>query len=195
MKRATREAAKKPARVTTATKRKRRNPEDAEALAAAVSESFHGRPAQSVRDVEETVARRAVLADLGRMIELGVWTDEDRFIKLTFPRGVRCACSPEKDDQGKPFSRSLYFVGGDQSLDLAELGIEGAMVKDHVRIGDCQTIAYHTSKVFHNFEPNDYEHQFGEESNNLPTLNYDTLNQRVFLVGGSYEVRPEGIVD
>lgn len=164
--------------------KKKRNPVGD---AAALSEAFHGRPVETVSEYEETELRRRELADLGRLIELGVWTDEDVYAVLRFKGNVRCAASGD--------GRSIYFVGGDQALNLADLGIEDRMVKDHVRIGDVASIVYHTSKVFHDFEPSDYEHQFGEDSGNLPVLNYDTLNRRLFLVGGSYEVRPEGIVD
>jgi hypothetical protein len=178
-----------------APKKKKRNPDTAEADAAAVSESFHGRPAKSVKDYEEIEARRTTLADLGRLIELVVLDDDDNEITLGPFKAVRCACSPEKDAKGKPVGRSIYFVSGDQALNLEALGIDGRRVKDQIRIGDAVAITYFTSKAFHDFEPSDYEHQFGEETGDLPTLNYDTLSRRLFLTGGSYEVRPEGIVD
>lgn len=163
---------------------KRKNPD--EEAAAALSEAFHGRPAKEIRDYEETWLERRVLADLGKLIELRVWLDEDDYIGFS-PKGVRVAAS---DDGGQ-----IYFVGGDQALDLAALGLDRALPKDHLEIGPCDYIAYFTSKKFHDFEPSVYEHQLGEESGNVPTLNYDVLNQRFYLTGGNYQILPAGITD
>lgn len=175
--------------------RRRKNSEVDDA--AALSEAFHGRPANKVRDVEELRQERTALADLGRLVGMRVWPDEDWCIDLgrvdkdapqsdAF-RGVRLGASP---DGGQ-----LYFVGGDQALDLARLGLDRYLPKDHIVIGVVESIGYHTSKAFHNFEPTWYTHQFGEEGGEQPILNYDTLNRKLYLTGGSYQVRPEGIVD
>ncbi|HZT36622.1 MAG TPA: hypothetical protein VFA28_01900 [Bryobacteraceae bacterium] len=170
--------------------RSRRNPAEdlsGEEAAAALSEAFHGRPAHEARDYVEEVAERQVLTDLGRLIELRVWLDEDDYIALKPKAGVRVACSP---DGGQ-----IYFVGGDQAVELDAIGLEKSLPKDHLALGACDYICYHTSKDFHDFEPVDYEHQFGEETGDLPILNYDVLNKRLFLTGGSYQVKRAGIVN
>jgi hypothetical protein len=174
----------------------RRNPDET-AAAAALSEQFHGRPARTVREIEELHEERETLADLGRLIGMRVWPDEDWCIDLgrveeSAPesdsfRGVRLAASP---DGGQ-----LYFVGGDQALDLKKLGLDRYLPKDHIAIGPVETIGYFTSKAFHSFEPTWYTHEFGEEGGEQPILNYDVLNRKFYLTGGSYQVRPEGIVN
>ncbi|HBY64730.1 MAG TPA: hypothetical protein DEH78_33330 [Solibacterales bacterium] len=168
-------------------RRRRRN---TEASAAALSEAFHGRPVRQVRDVAEVFFEPDQLADLGRLVELGVLVGEDDVLTLT-PRGnVRVAATPS--------AGQIYFVGGDQALsleDLKKFGANPRLEKDHLQLGPCQTIAYHTSKAFHRFEPSDYEHEFGEEGGDLPTLCYDVRSRKLYLVGGSYVVKPEGIVN
>lgn len=173
---------------TTNGRRGRRNPgEDAElAAAAAMFEGFHGKPASSVREVSELQHSRTTLADLGKMLDLEVWPiDEDRPFRLNF-KGVRLACSP---DGGQ-----LYFIGN-QALDLAGIGLADDLPKDHVNVGEVIAISYHTSKAFHDFDPTDYRHEFGEEGGRLPMLAYDVLSEKFYLTGGSYQVKPEGIVN
>lgn len=168
-----------------AARRGKRNP-DAQLEAAQLSEQFHGRPAKQARDYEQDQAVRRVLADLGRLLEITAETPDGQQLKLRF-RGVRLASSP---DGGQ-----LYFLGNDQEVPLEMLGLADGMPKDQVVIGEALSIVYHTQKGFHDFEPTDYEHEFGEESGVRPTLCYDVLNRRPYLVGGNYQVRPEGITD
>lgn len=167
-------------------KKRPRNPGDEDLQAAAqLSEKFHGRPARTVREIEEVEQSRDTLADLGRLISFTVWLDEDDAAQIDF-KGVRLACSP---DGGQ-----LYLTGN-QRLDLAALGLDRYLPKDHITVGQVETVVYHTSKAFHNFEPVEYEHQFGEEGGELPTLGYDVLSEKFYLTGGSYQVKPEGIVN
>jgi len=169
-------------------KKRRRNSEATEAAAAtALTEEFHGRPVRSTREVAERYETPTQLADLGRLVMLLVWLDEDHPAELRFGGNVRVACT---GDGG-----SLYFVGGDQRLDLAKLGRDGYLPKDSVRIGEVETIVYFTSKEFHDFDPVEYQHEFGEEGGELPVLAYDSRNKKLYLVGGSYTVRREGIVN
>jgi hypothetical protein len=163
---------------------RRRNGADIEA-AAELSEQFHGRPARSVRDVTEVEHSRGTLSDLGRLVSLLVWIDEDNPYELTF-QGVRLAASP---DGGQ-----LYLIGN-QRLDLAALGLDKYMPKDHITVGAVSQVVYATSKAFHNFAPTEYEHEFGEEGGAEPMLGYDVLSEKFYLTGGSYQVRPEGIVN
>lgn len=174
--------------VSVVSKRRRRNPgeETGEAQAAKLSELFHGRAAHEIRDYVEEFNERAVLAKLGRLLELRAATDSGEYVGLK-PRGVQLAASP---DGGQ-----LYFVGGDQALDLAAIGLKKQLPKDHVVIGECDYIEYHTTKDFHDFEPVDYHHRFGEKTGETPTLCYDVLNQKLYLVGGAYRVKREGIVN
>ena len=97
---------------------------------------------------------------------------------------MRLACTPN--------GGQLYFVGGDQSIDLAALRID-AEGKDHADVGEVLLVSYLTKKGFHNFEPIEYGHNFGEDGGILPTLHYDTRNKLLYLSGGSYVVTDAGI--
>jgi hypothetical protein len=83
----------------------------------------------------------------------------------------------------------LYLVGGDQSLDISTLGIEGdAATKELVTIGDVCKVYYETEKDFDKFETIQYHHELGEETGELPVLAYDRLNKRLLFVGGAYRI-------
>jgi hypothetical protein len=166
-------------------KARRRNPDDT-AAAADLFEQFHGAPATHVTAIRELDRERTELAELGRLIQLHVLLPGNKLAVLK-PRGVRVGAA---GDGGQ-----IYFVGGDQALDLEQFGLAKALPKDHVLIGEADYIEYYTTKAFHNFEPTIYQHHFGEESGVLPALNYDVLNRQFYLSGGRYQVRPEGIVD
>jgi hypothetical protein len=165
---------------------RKRNPAAGPLEAAAeLSEQFHGRPAEKITVVAETEAEHAAVAELGRLIELHVKTAVGKFrLPFTGTRVKVCAT---------PDGRNIVFIGGDQAIDLESLGIESD--KDQLPLGECTHIVYATKKGFHNFEITDYVHEFGEESGDRPTLGYSPLNTRLYLEGGRYEVRPEGIVD
>lgn len=168
------------------TKRRKNSGNDA-AAAARLSAKFHGRTPRQVTEYDEAVLEHSELADLGRMVELQVIDSGRYVVPLEFSGNVRLACTP---DGGQ-----LYFVGGDQALPLRKLQLTKDLPKDHLTIGPVLKIAYFTSKAFHSFEPSTYEHEFGEEGGSLPWLNYDVLNQKLYLTGGSYRVKREGIVN
>jgi len=166
-------------------KRSRKNPEDATQAAAKLSEQFHGRPARRITVHEEQEADRAVLTELGRLLELHVLVDGRRFQLPFHGTRVKVAASPD--------GKNLFLVGGDQALQLASLGIKSD--KDFVPVGPCTHIVYRTKKAFHNFDETDYVHEFGEEGGTPPLLGYSVLNQRFYFEGGTYTVKPEGIVN
>jgi hypothetical protein len=169
---------------------KRRNPSadssDQLAGAARLSESWHGRPPRTVRELEELVEVRTDFADLGGLDEFVVIGRDgaDEFT-MRFGHDVRVGGVLEERDGGK-FAVQLYFVGGDQAIDLAEFGIDDPHDKD--LLGQVKSICYVTTKkhVKANNEP--FEHEFGEEGGELPSLVYDSLNQRLELIGGSYSI-------
>lgn len=154
--------------------------------AARMSEQFHGRPARTIREIEQTVPAVVTLAELGRLIELHVLTADGRAHALTFGRGARLATNPA--------GNQLYIIGGDQEPNLKALGVAGN--RDFVLIGEAWKVVYFTSKAFHNFEPAEYIHEFGENrGGERPALGYSTKDRRLFLIGGTYRVKPEGIVN
>lgn len=175
---------KRPTVKQGARRTKRRNPGDIE-QAAAMSEAFHGRPAHRVRTVDEQNDSPKVLAELGALRKFTVETPHGDLVELKFGKGVKLAANPK--------SHQLYIVGGDQSVDLEALDMGDEAEKDHAYLGEVARVLYHTKKGFHDFEPIDYDHEFGEEGGRRPRLNYDCINSRLYVTGGSYTIEPEGI--
>lgn len=158
---------------------KKRNPV---AAAADLSEAWHGRPAKSQREVVEEIQEHGVLTDLGRLEELELSTGRKSVIPLA-DFGPCRLCSSEGGGQ-------LYLVGGDQSIDLAALGIKSE--KEFVPLGECRAVTYVTAKQHLSEEDKTagpYRHEFGEEGGGLPLLVYDVRNKLLSLVGGSYTIK------
>ena len=84
----------------------------------------------------------------------------------------------------------LYIVGGDQSLDLASLGITGPEAeKEIVYIGHVTHVTYHARKIFNGKEEEyDYVHRMGEDGGEEPLINYDRINRKIQLAGGTYKI-------
>lgn len=173
----------KPVRSTAPKKARRRN---SEPDAAEMYKKFHGRPSTKVTEFEEPADEPAELAELGKLLYLIVEIDGEQYDLSGYGDCKLCATA----DGGQ-----LYLVAGRQALDLEDLGLWDLLPKDHVEIGEILQISYHTRKGFHAFEPVDYYHDFGEESGIRPRLAYDTRNKRQYIIGGAYQVKPEGIVD
>lgn len=105
----------------------------------------------------------------------------------------------------------LYFIGGDQEFDVAEfseaadLGYDARELKaDSILLGPVKAIAYFADK--HHLEgPREqkkgipYQHEFaidestGEVVGEWPDLYYWPKEKQFKLVGGSYQILPEGI--
>lgn len=164
--------------------RRRRNSEADDA--AAMYETFHQRPPGHIVDYEQAYQYPTHFAELGELLELHVYLDRaNPDFKLSQFKGAQCVCTPD--------GSNIYFLGGDQALDLDAMGVSSD--KDFIELGPCNYICYFTVKGFHDFEPTKYEHKFGEDSGVFPRLTYDRLNHTLFLVGGEYQVRRPGIVN
>ncbi len=163
----------------------RRNP-DTLTAAEAKFEEFHQKRPGRIVEFEQSLTYPENYAELGKLKELRFDLDE---ANLDFPlsqfKGCQAVCTPD--------GANIYFIGGDQAIAFEALNI--ASDKDMVELGSCTYICYHTVKGFHDFEPIDYWHRFGEEDGIMPVLAYDRLNKALFLIGGNYRVRPEGIVN
>jgi hypothetical protein len=163
-------------------KNRRRNPDMTEAERK--FEEFHGRPANRTIEYEQNFVYPAELAEMGRLKELRFELDPaNPDFELSGFGACQAVCTPD--------GANIYFIGGDQSIDMRALDLTSD--KDMVELGACVYIRYHTVKGFHDFEPIEYEHEFGEEDGILPILAYDRLNKTLFLISGNYRVRPEGI--
>ena len=86
----------------------------------------------------------------------------------------------------------LFLVGGNQSVSLDSFKFKGAEAgHESVILGDVSMIVYHTSKIFDGKrEEYDYFHHFSKDTKGpLPVLRYDTVNQKLYLDGGSYVIK------
>lgn len=173
--------------------------------AARLKTAFHQQGPKELLESIDSIAYRKDFAVLGDLISLEVIP----------PRGGRVVTlsweSPAPRVDSAPDGRSLYFLGGDQSVNLERFGLPRKAERDLVMLGECRKIAYFTHKGFHNFEPTEYRHKFGtvdrrpdlleswqrelgRSQGRFPSLAFDALNERLLLVGGAYKVHREGIV-
>jgi hypothetical protein len=164
-------------------KKRRKNQDDGSGM----YETFHGKKPGRIVEYDELINFPQHFAELGRLVELRINLDSAnrKFPFTSFGNNCKVVCTPDGEN--------IYFVGGDQKIDLGNLDIGGD--KDMVELGPCVYICYHTTKDFHDFTPIDYFHEFGEEDGIQPMLAYDRLNQKLFLMGGNYQVKREGIVN
>jgi hypothetical protein len=186
--------------------RKSKNP-GAQRKAAELYERFHGTPSKEVIKVleaegiskTEAVKLAALIppeeyAGLGDLIELRALTygnDTSSAARISFDpdnakERVRVCSNPE--------GTQLYFIGGNQ--DVAELARAGADIGfAMVDLGECIYLEYRTRKAMDKFQAVNYYHELGEETGERPHLLYSTAHKRLYLVGGAYTVKPEGIVN
>jgi hypothetical protein len=162
----------------------------------AVSEEFHGRAPRYAQGVHETLDYSPVLTDLGRLVELGIYSQTSKGKPAETPlqfgarEGIQLATNPEKNQ---------LFIVGAVSLDqrtLARLGVDASEFdKEKIAIGPVLNIVYHTRKKLHHFKATDYIHQLGEDDGTMPVLIYDRLNDQLELAGGTYTISERGIIN
>jgi len=153
--------------------RRKRNPVQ---KAAAMSEAFHGRPAEKVTEYVDELHAHSVLAELGKLLCI-VLKDGT---KISF-KGTQLA-SNEAGTQ-------LFAVGGDQAVDLSQFDVDAS--KEAVVLGPVKRIEYETAKFHLDKEdktPGPYTHRLGEETGEMPLLCYDTINDQISFVGGAYHI-------
>jgi hypothetical protein len=195
-----------------------RNPEELgrkAKLAAELSEKFHGRPADEFERVIEYEHVDTDKAKLGDLVRLVIDTPTGKVFTLNFsqrPRDVvRLATRPIKNEKGEVIGKQLYFVGGDQEVNLKAMGMGGPeWVRDRMELGRLHhfpkkanegSIVYRTKKQMHNLKLTDYWHRAGEESVGkvgqaaLPLVIYDHRNKHLELAGGQYYVDAPGIIN
>jgi hypothetical protein len=170
--------------LATGKARQIKNPEDM-GPASAMYESFHGREPARIIEHTENFDYRAQLAELGKLLELRIKITGGDKATLDGFGNCQVACDPD--------GKNIAFLGGSQAIDLDALEIESD--KDLIELGEVTYIAYFAKKGFHNFEPIDYTHHFGEVDGIRPILTYDSFNRKLFLIGGNYSVKPEGITN
>lgn len=169
-----------------------------ESTAASLSETFHGRPAETVSEYVDSLHIHGVLTELGDLVEISVET-ESRYgatLKFATRDGLKLASSED--------GRQLY-IQGKTRLDLRALHMSGSKwERDLMVIGRITHLVYRTAKAQDGGQITDYIHASGENLNSagkhyretdvFPTLLYDTLNNELQIAGGQQEVREEGII-
>ncbi len=166
--------------------------------AQSLSEEFHGRPSTETEEFDQTEEYHDELAGLGDLTELEVVTKNGKFkTPLDFS-------GDEVSLASTPNGKQLHFIGGEQGLDdnfLKAMGLSKSEIdRDMVKLGVVHTISYFADK--HHLtgsksqkDGTEYIHEFGEAGGSKPMLVYDKLNERLGLVGGSYVVKGEGVVN
>jgi hypothetical protein len=101
-----------------------------------------------------------------------------------------------------PNGHQIYFVGGNQDISEVLPKFHVDIRKDLLDLGPCLVLEYHTQKGFDHFVPRIYFHALAEESGGFagdnglnPRLMYNHVKRKLYLVGGVYEIHPDGIVD
>lgn len=160
--------------------------EDAQAM----FKKFHGRKSTTIEEVRARQHYRRTMSGLGVLMFLRTDLTQEwngKGVGLTFSEEDKVIVASD------PAGNQLYFLGGNQ--DVTGILPKGLAQKDFIDLGECDHIIYTADKDFDNFEEKDYQHEFGEETGERPRLMFDRLNQQLYLIGGHYEVKREGIVN
>lgn len=172
-------------------------------------EEFHGLPSQEVLEYVTQEHYHSVTAGVGKLVNLEIVTVDGRKVNLTAP-GFRLhkGATKGKDwwefDPKTPLSkvvqtttsedgRQLFFVGGDQKIDLKGIGLTNDdSERDHVFVGTITELTYRTRKTFENKgeEEVDFYHAFGKEGSKgvCPLLMYKPRNPSMIVYGGRYRI-------
>lgn len=181
-------------------KKKRRNPGKAKRKrnsglsdAKQAYASFHGTAATKVAVVNESEYIPTSFSELGLLVSIKFRPAIGGSAEVTFDTDNAAKRVMLCED---PKTNGLYFVGGDQSIGLRPLGLEAKMYhKPMMILGQVKQITYRTKKGFDRFVDTHYWHNLGEETGDKPMLVYSPMIKRLYLAGGAYNIRPEGIVN
>lgn len=188
-----------------------RNPIDA---AEKMYEEFHGSPSKEILEYIEDEHRHKVTANVGTLVYIQVQDQFGELHTLGAP-GYSCTGTSAADVDRKPEKfqwpevktpadqivllttsedgRQLFFVGGDQAVDPAAVGLTKADQHDHMFLGFIVSIMYDTHKTFENKgEQTQFYHHFGNEGSGgvLPMLMYHPIDKRMKVYGGRYKIAP-----
>lgn len=167
---------------------RRDNPDGELDEAAALYEEFHGREPSEIVRIQESAEQRGEYTALGDLVELIMVAPNGDEVLVKFKSdGVRVASSPSGEQ--------LYLLGGNQDISghLRMFGADEG--KDLIDLGEAKRIVYEAAKWQTDFTPQEWKHDFGEESGTRPRAFYDQLKRRIFFAGGNYKVKRPGIVD
>lgn len=173
---------------------RKRNPEES---AAEAYERFHGRPADRVVEITEELREHEWLAEVGMLVSLKVETPTELMAEIEFASDAPKLAQNE-DPENQETGAQLFIVGGNQKIDLKRLKMDGAdWRKESMVLGWIWVLTYQTEKSFDKFETVDYFHKLSEEERGsiakrrktLPSLRYDTVNEKLFIDGGKYRIK------
>ena len=180
---------------------KKRNPEgEAEAL----YEEFHGRPAGEVVEVEYEEHEHETLTGLGDLCQLKIITPfkKDCVINVCPTKSPKDLPDPSQLSRDERIilscsedGKQLYFIGGDQSVDVEALGFGEDDIKDSMLLGVLYEVTYQAEKGFDKFQLTNYYHKLGEDTGVEPVLIYDPVSQLLKVSGGQYKVEAPGIIN
>lgn len=163
--------------------------------AAEVFQEFHGFEPSEVITVTKKVHYHKHLAAAGKLESLDVWGVDDQGHRISGFKGALLAFNETKNQ--------LFVEGGDQSIDLADFGIDSPHELE--TLGRLTDIGYHTKKTHLGDEGGEavYVHKFRTTNDGgkhvvvkiarYPDLIYDVRNEQLLFSGGSYEIIAEGI--
>jgi hypothetical protein len=163
--------------------RKRRRNQAGDNGTAKLYTTFHGKEPKEVLEFQQDIIRRKDYAALGKLME------------LQLPE-IRTAIDFAADNvilASNADGTQLYLIGGNQNID-ALLKKTADDSKDFLDLGALAKIIYRTRKDFDRFDEIDYVHAMGEGGHERPTVMYDKLNHQLYIAGGEYQVKREGIV-
>jgi hypothetical protein len=163
---------------------RRQNPD-----AAGIREDFTGMPVEHEHVREEPHMPAGNYAQLGNLLSLYVKPRKGSQVLEIKPSRV-IVVSDES-------ARQIWFVGGDQDVSEA-LEQFGALNRGTgiYELGEARRIDYEQRKEHVPHPDQDHwRHNFGEETDERPTVLFDLPHKRLLLEGGAYQIRREGIVN
>jgi hypothetical protein len=177
-------------------KRKKKNP--SEDAAAEAFREFHGHDAEEVITFETMHHFPRTTSAIGDLVRL--------IIRVPKERGWHSGKYVDMSDFGQawltehPTMKQLYVEGGDQSLDLAEFGLDDNEPHEVEFLGELVRCEYFTDKSHLGKDGGEavYHHKFGKneltlKKTELIRVGYHVPDEQILFVGGGYEIPAEGI--
>jgi hypothetical protein len=162
------------------------NPKHASPKARKVYAMFHGTKPRKKTIYKATRARLPGkdFAKIGDLISLTVGNHKVSFDKDKVAPIVVTDAKAQK----------LFLLGGNQNLSALK-PVKKANPGGLHDMGELSQIEYYSRKKFDDFRPTIYFHDLGEENGVRPRLMYDPKARQMYIAGGDYKIKPEGIVN
>jgi len=167
--------------------------------AADIYSGFHAAEPKNILTLDEPHIPGGSYPELGLLIGI-----EFKPTAAAVDRYVRVFETPKENVHviGALDRKKIYFAGGDQGMTREEARRLGWNGSDRdFELGEARKIIY-LARKYHSAvqerargELVEWVHEFGEETGEQPSLWYDTVAQRIFLRGGAYEIKDEGITN